>query len=80
MNLINAFSAIAKHIKQCIKEDKKNEFCIRTMMLLELIVFVASLLEDDSIVEAFIISIVFGIIFWLFLFAILLMGGAIKII
>ena len=79
MNLINAFSAIAKHIKQCIKEDKKNEFCIRTMMLLELIVFVASLL-DDSIVEAFIISIVFGIIFWLFLFAILLMGGAIKII
>lgn len=49
-------------------------------MLLELIVFVASLLEDDSIVEAFIISIVFGIIFWLFLFAILLMGGAIKII
>lgn len=31
MNLINAFYAIAKHIKQCIKEDKKNEFCIRVM-------------------------------------------------
>jgi len=55
-------------------------FVLGLWMLLELIVFIASLLEDDSIVEAFIISIVFGIIFWLFLFAILLMGGAIKII
>lgn len=55
-------------------------FVLGLWMLLTLIVFVACLLEDDSIVEAFIISIVFGIIFWLFLFAILLMGGAIKII
>lgn len=55
-------------------------FVLGLWMLLELIVFVASLLEDDSIVEAFIISIVFGIIFWLFLFAILLMSGTIKII
>ena len=55
-------------------------FVLGLWMLLELIVFVASLLEDDRIVEAFIISIVFGIIFWLLLFAILLMGGAIKII
>ncbi len=55
-------------------------FVLGLWMLLELIVFIASLLEDDSIVEAFIISIVFGIIFWLFLFAILLMSGTIKII
>lgn len=55
-------------------------FVLGLWMLLTLIVFVANLLEDDSIVEAFIISIVFGIIFWLFLFAILLMSGAIKII
>ena len=55
-------------------------FILGLWMLLVLIVFIASLLEDDSIVEAFIISIVFGIIFGLFLFAILLMNGTIKII
>ena len=63
-----------------LRKTRKMNFVLGLWMLLELIVFVASLLEDDSIVEAFIISIVFGIIFWLFLFAILLMGGAIKII
>lgn len=30
-NKLDAYIEIAKHIKQCIKEDKKNEFCIRTM-------------------------------------------------
>lgn len=63
-----------------LRKTRKMNFVLGLWMLLELIVFVASLLEDDSIVEAFIISIVFGIIFWLFLFAIFLMGGAIKII
>lgn len=63
-----------------LRKTRKMNFVLGLWMLLTLIVFVASLLEDDSIVEAFIISIVFGIIFWLFLFAILLMGGAIKII
>lgn len=55
-------------------------FVLGLWMLLVLIVFVVSLLEDDSIVEAFMISIVFGIIFGLFSFAILLMSGTIKII
>lgn len=63
-----------------LRKTRKMNFVLGLWMLLTLIVFVASLLEDDSIIEAFIISIVFGIIFWLFLFAILLMGGAIKII
>lgn len=63
-----------------LRKTRKMNFVLGLWMLLTLIVFVASLLEDDSIVESFIISIVFGIIFWLFLFAILLMGGAIKII
>lgn len=63
-----------------LRKTRKMNFVLGLWMLLELIVFIASLLEDDSIVEAFIISIVFGIIFWLFLFAILLMSGTIKII
>lgn len=75
--LIQKLQSISNSV---LRKTRKMNFVLGLWMLLELIVFVASLLEDDSIVEAFIISIVFGIIFWLFLFAILLMGGAIKII
>lgn len=55
-------------------------FILGLLVLLLLVTFVSCMLVDNNIIEAFIFSIILEVVFGLFIFAILLMSGVIKII
>lgn len=62
------------------REERKMNFILGLGILIVLVTFVSCMFVDNNIVEAFIFSIIFEVAFGLFIFAILLISGVIKII